>query len=103
MVRQNHIEGNSNWASSLAASSPIAVHRLAVSLVRGSEPTWRARLLSLSIPRTIVFGEHSLPDPDAENLAAAGTMVRMVPKAGHSLAWENPSGLATAIRQSQDE
>jgi pimeloyl-ACP methyl ester carboxylesterase len=103
MVLQSQTEGNSNWARSLAASSPLAVHRFAVSLVRGSEPTWRAQLLSLSVPRTVIFGEHSLPDPDTVSLAAVGITVRIVPQAGHSLAWDNPSGLATAIRQSLEQ
>jgi pimeloyl-ACP methyl ester carboxylesterase len=87
MVRHQALSGDAIWAGSLAAASPAAVHRLATSLVRGSDPSWRQQLLALSIPRTVLYGQRSLPDPDAESLAAAGLAVRIVPNAGHSMAW----------------
>ena len=102
LVRASRIEGNLRWAETLETCWPRAVHRLAVSLVRGSEPSWRAQLLSLRIPRTVVAGERSLPDPAAESLAAAGLPLRIVPAAGHSMAWENPRGLAETIRDALD-
>lgn len=89
--------GNSIWAGSMALSSPTAIYRNAASLVQGCNPTWREILLSLSMPRTVIFGQRSLPDPDTDALPAEGVSVGYVPDAGHSMMWENPTGLALAI------
>lgn len=96
-IRSATTEGNHVWAGSMASSAPAAIHREATSLVRGGEPSWRDQFLSLRIPRTVIFGERSLPNPDTDSLAEAGISVRVVPDAGHSVMWENPFGLAGAI------
>ncbi len=83
----------------MAVSFPLAVHRGAASLVRGGSPSWREQLTGLHIPRTIIFGEKSLPDPDTERLPKSGVVVRIVKNAGHSMIWENPSGYAQAIAE----
>ena len=101
-VRQALAEGNPVWAGSLAASSPMAVHREAKARILGGTPSWRTQLASLPMPRTVLFGEHSLPHPDLERLAADGIAVDVVPAAGHSMMWENPSGLAQALRKALD-
>jgi len=88
---------NSIWAGSMRIASALGVHRSAKSLVRGCAPSWREQLLSLSVPRTVIFGELSLPDPDHSALPRQGVAVSLVPRAGHSMAWENPEGLASAI------
>lgn len=97
-VRKAIAEGHPTWAASLRVSSPLAVHRGAASLVRGGSPSWRELLETLPMPRTTVFGDRSLPDPDTERLPRSGVAVRIVPDAGHSMAFENPSGLAQALR-----
>ncbi|GAP12623.1 predicted hydrolase [Longilinea arvoryzae] len=94
--------GNLIWAGSMAISAPHALYREALSLVQGSAPTWREQLLSLPMPRTFIVGEHSLPYPDAQMMSDAGLDVRIIPNAGHSMMWENPSGLAEAIRRARD-
>ena len=96
-IREAARSGNHIWAGSMAATAPFAAHRAAVSLVEGASPSWRRRLLALDVPRTVLFGARSLPDPDAESLPASGVGVAIVPDAGHSMAWENPSGLAYLI------
>ncbi|MBK9090178.1 MAG: alpha/beta hydrolase [Holophagales bacterium] len=96
-IREAARSGNDIWAGSMAATAPFAAHRGAVSLVEGASPSWRRQLLALDVPRTVLFGARSLPDPDAESLPAGGVGVAVVPDAGHSMAWENPSGLARAI------
>ncbi len=96
------LETDPAWAASLAVASPRAVHRDAVSLVVGSQPSWRTQLLGLQVPRVMIFGEHSLPDPDHEGLPAQGVGVDVVASAGHSMAVENPSGLARAIARALD-
>ncbi len=100
MVREANERDDPIWAGSMTAASPLAVHRAAVSMVRGSDPTWRERLAALPMPRTVLFGARSLPDPDTERLPAIGVAVRVIPDAGHSMAWQNPSALALAIRDS---
>jgi pimeloyl-ACP methyl ester carboxylesterase len=97
LEREARLSGNDNGAGTLAVSSPLAVHRGAVSLVAGSSPTWRQRLVSLPMPRTVLVGERSLPDPDVTRLSDQGVRVAIVPGAGHSMMWENPAGLAEAI------
>jgi pimeloyl-ACP methyl ester carboxylesterase len=96
-VRSARMAGQTIWASTLALSLPVAMHRASVSLVRGSQPSWRQQLASLPHPRTVLFGAQSLPDPDTEQLPRSGVAVRIVPDAGHSLIWENPSEYARAI------
>jgi pimeloyl-ACP methyl ester carboxylesterase len=99
VIQSESARGGSIWAGSLAVSSPVAMHRAATSLVRGGKPSWREQLAALSMPKTVIFGEQSLPDPDTARLADIDVTVRVVPNAGHSMAWENPSGLADVIAQ----
>jgi pimeloyl-ACP methyl ester carboxylesterase len=99
MVAASKAEGNDIWAASLAVSAPYAVHRGATSLVVGSKPTWRELLYEMTLPRTVIFGEASLPDADTKRLAEHGVAIDVVPKAGHSMATENPTGFAEALRR----
>lgn len=99
LVEAARAEGNHVWAASLSISSALAVHRGASSLIAGCEPTWRQILYGLSLPRTIIFGERSLPTADFDRLPQHGVAVDVVPTAGHAMAWENPAGLAAALRR----
>lgn len=99
LVRAERAMGNDVWAASLALSAPLAVHRGAASLLVGGTPTWRERLAGLRVPRTVLFGASSLPHPDTERLPHQGVGVLVVPAAGHSMAWENPTGVAEALSQ----
>ncbi len=54
-------------------------------------------LYGLDRPKTVIFGEHSLPDADFERLPRQSVVTDMVPAAGHSMAWDNPGGLASAL------
>ena len=49
--------------------------------------------------KSFIFGENSLPDDDFDELKRHGIYVEIVKNAGHSMAWENPAGLAHAILQ----
>jgi pimeloyl-ACP methyl ester carboxylesterase len=99
LVRASLAEGNGTWAASLSISSPRAVHRAATSLVAGGKPTWREQLYELPMSKVVICGEASLPHVDTERLPRAGVNVDIVPAAGHAMAWENPSGLALALRR----
>ena len=45
-----------------------------------------------------IFGENSLPSNDLEELPKHNVNVKTIKNAGHSMAWENPHGLAQAIK-----
>ncbi len=88
---------NDMWAATLANWAPTAAYKLSKNAVTGGDPSWREILYELAIPTSYIFGEYSLPDKDYEELAAAGIHVEVVENAGHSMAWENPAGLAATI------
>lgn len=102
MMADSRREGNTQWAASMAVSLPQAIYRQSRSLVEGGTPGWRDTLYALSVSRTFIFGKQSLPDPEQERLAGQGIQIEIVPAAGHSMAWENPGGLAAAIRRGID-
>ena len=76
-----------------------ALHRSAVSLVKGTQPTMRETFYSLHMPRAYLFGERGLPDPETERLASHGIQIVVVRNAGHAMTLDNPAGVAQAIRQ----
>lgn len=87
----------SAWAGSLQSNAPWAVWRGATSLVEGIKPDWEHLFLSLNCPIRLIFGERSLPDEDFNRLQQKGVPVKIIPDAGHSMSWENPSALAQAL------
>jgi len=87
------------WAKTVELSSPVALHREAVSLIVGTRPTWRATLYRLTCPRFYVFGDRSLPDADHEELPRHGVEVVTIPAAGHNMVYDNPSGFDQAVAQ----
>ncbi|MCP4745623.1 MAG: alpha/beta hydrolase [Desulfobacteraceae bacterium] len=90
-------ETNGNWATTMKNSEPRAVSYGAKDLVNGCSPSWRELLYSFSFPRTYIFGDKSLPDPDEKELVRNGVCVVIVKDAGHNMANENPVGLANEI------
>ena len=85
------------FAGIFQMTDPLALHRTAVSVVQGTQPSWREQLYQLSIPRTYLFGANSLPDEDAERLPAHGVQVAVVPNAGHMMMIDNPTGFASVL------
>lgn len=59
--------------------------------------------LNLPCFRTLIFGEKSLPDGDFQCVNQKGISVAIVPEAGHSMSWENPSALATVLHEEFSE
>lgn len=99
---QNTIDENKNqknelWAKSLSLTFPKAIYLEAKSLVTGNDREWREIFYKLNIPKTFIFGELSLPDNDFDILPKNTINIEIVKRAGHSMAWENPNGLAKAI------
>lgn len=77
---------------------PRAIHREAVSLVSGTNPSVRSLLRELQIPRWYLQGEESDPAPDLQHdLAAMGVGWKVVPMTGHMMGLQNPDGLAQAV------
>lgn len=76
---------------------PLAVWRAASSLIRGSDTPWFTQLCQLRCQKMLIVGERSLPYADSDLVQAQGIPVGIVPHAGHSMAWENPQGLAQLI------
>ncbi|NWK77819.1 alpha/beta fold hydrolase [Aquitalea sp. LB_tupeE] len=99
MARLASREGSPLWAGSLSASHAPAVHRAAVSLVAGAEPSWRSQLLALSMPRSVVVGERSLPQPALTRLTQDGVNVHVLADAGHAMSEDNPAGLAALLAE----
>lgn len=98
IMMENRQAANEMWAATFSVTSPVALYRISRSAVQGQTPASRDILYSLDCPRTFIFGEHSLPDCDEQVLKDHGIHIEIVPAAGHSMAWENPSGLAAAIK-----
>jgi pimeloyl-ACP methyl ester carboxylesterase len=97
LIKESEETGYGIWAASLRMWSAKAAYRASRNLSVGENPSWRDILYSLNIPKTFIFGEKSLPNPDLEILPEHGVKVDIVEHAGHSMAWENPKGLAEAI------
>lgn len=97
IIQECKNDSNDSWAASLSMSSPIAVYRESKSLIAGISPSWRELFYALNTPKTFIFGNNSLPDPDLQVLKAENINIEIVPEAGHSMAWDNPEGLAVAM------
>lgn len=97
LLKNSSENGNRIWAASLSGWLPKAAYLISKSAAVGGNPSWRSILYSLECPRTFIFGEKSLPNPNVEVLLEQGVHIEIVKNAGHSMAWENPEGLASAI------
>lgn len=84
-----------SYAASLRLASPHALHRSAVSLIAGRDPTYRTLLRSLPIPRAYLYGARSTED--TTGLAESGVAIHRVADAGHGLMEDNPRGFAEAV------
>lgn len=99
LIQESRSNGNTMWAASLSLWSPKAAYQISKSAASERHPSWREILYSLECPKTFIFGENSMPDADVQVLAAHGVHIEIVKHAGHSMAWENPKGLAESIQK----
>jgi len=104
-------KGGDATAAALAGicqvAAPHAVYRQAVALVHGISPAMRMRFYELPIPRVFIYGERSVPKdeasatpdaPDPNQLMKHGIRVLVVPGAGHSMMFDNPTGLVQVLK-----
>lgn len=91
--------GNTMWVATLRNWLPKAAFEISNNAVRGGEISWRNLLYQFDFPKYFIFGEKSLPDADFKNLEEHDVKIEIVSNAGHSMAWENPNGLAQAIKK----
>ncbi|SHL46743.1 alpha/beta fold hydrolase [Actinacidiphila paucisporea] len=85
------------WRSTMRLADPLALHRSACGLLRGTEPTMRAMLTGLDIPRTYLVGDAGDEIADLADLTASGVRVVGVPDSGHCIMFDNPRAYAAAI------
>ncbi|MBO1332354.1 alpha/beta fold hydrolase [Streptomyces sp. VRA16 Mangrove soil] len=86
------------WAATMRLADPLALHRSATGLVRGTEPTMRTMLEGLKTDRVYLQGERSGALPGKEGLVASGVRVVEVPDAGHNVMFDAPDAFAAAVR-----
>lgn len=99
IIQECKQNGNTMWAATLSNWEPLAAYRFSKSGVQGGKLSWRKMLYDLPMKKSFIFGENSLPDDDFDELKRHGIYVEIVKNAGHSMAWENPAGLAHVILQ----
>ncbi len=102
VIQESIEDSNEKWAASLLVTSPRAAYMESKSLIEGQAPSWRNVFYTLNISRTFIFGKKSLPDPDMPKIKNENIHIEIVKDAGHSMAWENPEGLAAAIKNGTD-
>ncbi|MFF9654288.1 alpha/beta fold hydrolase [Streptomyces sp. NPDC014622] len=83
-----------HWWSTMRLAGREALHRSAVHLVRGTNPTMRELLLSLTIPRTYLRPAGDGPLPGEQQLLERGISVVAVPDCGHNIMLDNPEAFA---------
>lgn len=99
ILENNRHNGNELWAASFSVCAPKAVYVTSKSAVEGQTPTWREIFYDLTCPKSFIIGEHSLPEEDELNdLQQHGIKVEILKDTSHSMTWENPEGLAEAIK-----
>ena len=99
LIAEYEKEGNTMWSATLRNWLPKAAYDLSKDAVKGGRVPWRTLLEQLDIPKSVIFGDQSLPNRDFEILKESDVNLEIVPNAGHSMAWENPAGLAQAIKR----
>lgn len=87
-----------SWAATMRLTDPLALHRSATGLVRGTEPTMREMLTALTIDRVYLQGALSGELPGRDGLVSAGVQVVDVPGAGHNVMFDNPEAFAAALQ-----
>jgi pimeloyl-ACP methyl ester carboxylesterase len=97
LVKQLQEAGYHDFAGTVRAADPTALHRSAVSLIAVRTPSLREQLYRLRMPRTFLFAERTLPHPDTRRLPTHGVRVHVLPNAGHDMMLDHPEGFAVSV------
>ncbi|GEB49632.1 MULTISPECIES: alpha/beta fold hydrolase [Streptomyces] len=92
-------ESDPAYRTTLRLSSPRALHRTAVGLVRGTSPQLAVLLSRFEGPKAFLVGEASRPYDEEEDAVGAGARVLTVPRSGHPMPNDNPDGLARTLAE----
>jgi pimeloyl-ACP methyl ester carboxylesterase len=79
--------------------SPQALYREGRSLAAGTTPPTRSLLRDLRMPRWYLIGELSDPEGLEPDLTSMGVVWKVIPRAGHPMALQNPEGVAQAVAE----
>lgn len=85
------------WAATMRLADPLALHRSATGLVRGTDPTVRRMLLDSPADRSYIQGALSGELPGAAELTASGVRVVQASGAGHNVMFDRPAVLAAVV------
>ncbi|OZD79829.1 alpha/beta hydrolase [Rhodococcus sp. 05-339-2] len=91
-------DADPEWASTLRVADPVALHRTAVGLCVGPEPTIRSMLESATVPRVFGYGDRTGPPSREAELISAGVEVVRVADSGHVMMADNPAGVVEVLR-----
>ena len=93
---------NAAWSK----ADPAGLYKSSVALVE-LDLTFKEQFLSLSIPRTFIYGEESLPKdrnkaqpdaPELDELQAFGVQIAIVSNAGHAMMFDNLHGFVKVLK-----
>ncbi|QIH99125.1 alpha/beta hydrolase [Rhodococcoides fascians A21d2] len=91
-------DADPGWASTLRVADPVALHRTAVGLCVGPDPTVQAMLESVTVPRLFVYGERTGAPRQQDRLASAGVGFTSIDNAGHVMMADNREGVVEAVK-----
>jgi len=109
-VRKAEKEGDMTAAfinSAWSKADPPGLYKSSVALVELDE-TFKEQFQKLSIPRTFIYGEESLPKdrnmvqpdaPDPDEMEGFGVQIAIVPNAGHAMMFDNLEGFVHVLKQ----
>jgi pimeloyl-ACP methyl ester carboxylesterase len=102
IVKAHRLSGHTNpsdaiYLGTFSIADPIAIHRSAIGLLKGTTPPQREALAGMQIPRTYIVGEQNIDEIPFDQLHRLGLTTHVVPKAGHAMMHENPKGFQEAL------
>lgn len=88
---------DASWAATFRLAEALAVHRTAVGLCRGSNPTMAEMLTAIACPRALVWGERTPLPAVVDDLLANGVVLRSIADSGHVPMFDAPAAFAEAL------
>ncbi|WP_329126646.1 alpha/beta fold hydrolase [Streptomyces sp. NBC_01465] len=86
-----------DWAATMRLADPLALHRTAIGLMSGTQPTMRRMLMDITADRTYLQGALSGELAGHEELVASGVRVETVADAGHNVMFDNAAAFTRVL------